>query len=236
MSGKVSGWVWDQELPVHLKYILLAYADHADHEGYNVFPSRRLIAQKAGLDPRTVRRSAAELEELGFLIDDGRGPKGTRKFRIPIEGVTPTPPPKSEGVTPADVGGDAGDREGVAPDAEGMTSAPPEPSLEPSEETSMNRDQFSKNDQTPLALAKAAILVDLNGGKMYARKPEIFKLVFEPLRIDAIVRSTDGEPALVRLTHPKPEIFDSRLNAMLASALIGVFGEAVNVTIEESDA
>ncbi len=33
MSGKISGMVWDADLPRNLKYVLLAYADHADHEG-----------------------------------------------------------------------------------------------------------------------------------------------------------------------------------------------------------
>ena len=86
------------------------------------------------------------------------------------------------------------------------------------------------SNQTPLALAKAAILRDLNNGKMYARKPEIFKRVFEPLQsLDTVrVPGIGSHPERrVSLEHPEPEIFDDRLTAMLASALAGVLGEAV---------
>ena len=48
MSVKVMGWVWDQDLPRDEKFILLAYADHANHEGYNVYPAVATVAKKTG--------------------------------------------------------------------------------------------------------------------------------------------------------------------------------------------
>lgn len=89
MSGKVSGWVWDQELPMNEKYVLLAYADHADHDGNNVFPSLGLIARKTSYDKRTIRRITRKLEERGFLIpvgDQKGGRHRSNRWHIPIYG------------------------------------------------------------------------------------------------------------------------------------------------------
>lgn len=91
-------------------------------------------------------------------------------------------------------------------------------------------------DQTPLAQAKAAILTDLNGGKMYARKPEIFELVFEPLRTVATEFLGGGEEVRVVLDHPEPDIFDSRLKGMLEQGLMRVHGRSVVVQIDVRDA
>ena len=235
MSGKVSGWVWDQGLPVHLKYILLAYADHADHDGFNVFPSRALIARKAGLDERTVRRSAAQLEDLGYLIDDGSGPKGTRRFRIPIEGVAPTPSRKSAGVTPADVGGDVDDLGDGAGDLKGVARASSEPSLDSSLDSSKNHGKFPKNDKTPLALAQAMLLNDMTGGKMYGPPPAEYERVYGRLRH---IRTYDEEGQLyVHLEHPEPELLllDTRIMMPLVRALAGILEPKVLVRITEEE-
>lgn len=229
------------------KAVLLGLANHAHPDGTHCYPSVRRLAIYSELSESTVRTKLAEMRDEGLIgiVHEAHRYRPT-EYLIHLEKLialrdpdlreleASNAPPTSRG--PAAVGQASSSERS---DLQETNTRPPaagrEPSVEPSKETSLNRDQFSKNDQTPLALAKAAILTDLNGGKMYARKPEIFELVFEPLRTGAIVRSTDGEVALVRLTHPDPEIFDSRLNAMLASALVGVFGEAVTVTIEARD-
>ena len=56
MSGKITGLVWESDLPQNEKYVLLAYADHADHEGNGIFPSVGLIAWKTGYTPRNIKR------------------------------------------------------------------------------------------------------------------------------------------------------------------------------------
>ncbi|NCP86768.1 MAG: hypothetical protein CO094_11270 [Anaerolineae bacterium CG_4_9_14_3_um_filter_57_17] len=108
MSGLVMGLVWN--LPVTdvfrraEKYILLAYADHADHNGKNVFPSVDLICRKTGYAERAVQASTSSLVENGFLISDGQGPYGTNRYRIPViytaDGaakITPQPGPNQGG-------------------------------------------------------------------------------------------------------------------------------------------
>ena len=88
MSALVSGLVWDMpETDVFgraEKLVLLAYADHADHKGYNIFPSVELISKKTFYKERAVQMTTRKLEELGLLIDDGVGPRGTNRWRIPV--------------------------------------------------------------------------------------------------------------------------------------------------------
>lgn len=107
MSVKVMGAVFDLEIAPHQKLVLLAYADHAHHDGTSVFPAAALIAEKTSYSVRSVKRIARELEEDGYLIDDGRGPHGTRKWKIPFDqgrGVIVAPQGNEE-LTPAYVGG-----------------------------------------------------------------------------------------------------------------------------------
>ena len=44
MSVKAMSWVWDQDIPREQKFVLLAYADHADHDGGNIYPAVDTIA------------------------------------------------------------------------------------------------------------------------------------------------------------------------------------------------
>lgn len=112
MSVKVMGAVWDlpaSEIEPRQKYVLLAYADHADHTGRNVFPSIALIARKTGYDERSVQRITRELEALGFLIAEG-GQAGGRAmsahWRIPLNGDKLSPFPIGERVTNEPLKGD----------------------------------------------------------------------------------------------------------------------------------
>jgi len=56
MSVKAMAWVWDQDIPRDEKFLLLAYADHADHEGNNIFPAIDTIVKKTGYSRRSVQR------------------------------------------------------------------------------------------------------------------------------------------------------------------------------------
>jgi hypothetical protein len=77
------GSVWESDLPNNEKLVALAYADHADHYGRNVYPSIGLIAAKCGYSRRNVRSITRILEEKGVLIRDGKSPieDGDRKDR-----------------------------------------------------------------------------------------------------------------------------------------------------------
>ena len=84
MSGLVMGLVW--ELPLRgefaraEKFILLAYADHADQAGGSIYPSVDLIAKKTGYCERAVQHTTRVLENLGYLLPQGVGPNGTNRY------------------------------------------------------------------------------------------------------------------------------------------------------------
>lgn len=84
MSVKIMGLVWDLDLPSNKKFVLLAYADHANHEGKNIFPAIATVAKKTGYHERSVQRITGELNTDGYLVDDGSGPVGTNRWYIPL--------------------------------------------------------------------------------------------------------------------------------------------------------
>ena len=119
MSVKVMGWIWDMELPQDEKLVALAYADHAHHDGTNIFPAVSSVAKKTGYSPRSVQRITRKLEDRGLLISDGEGTSHTRKWRMPVPPdmggdnlapLTSTAPKRRQsdrgGVTPVSGGGD----------------------------------------------------------------------------------------------------------------------------------
>ena len=113
MSVKIMGQVWDlnnELIKREEKYVLLAYTDHADHEGRNMYPSIELICKKTGYKERAVQLITRSLEEKGFLIADGKGRNGTNKWRYG-EGA------KFAGVQNNDDGGANRKVEGVQQDA-----------------------------------------------------------------------------------------------------------------------
>lgn len=84
MSSKISGRVWDLDLPHAEQFVLLAMADHADHEGRNVRPSVGLVAWKTNYSPRQVHRIIQSLREKRILLPDGAGRNGTLNYRIDL--------------------------------------------------------------------------------------------------------------------------------------------------------
>jgi len=89
MSVRAMAWVWEQDMPREMKFVLLAYADHADHNGKDIYPGIESIAKKTGYDERSIQRITKKLCEAGYLIEDGNGlPTGrgyTRRWSMPIE-------------------------------------------------------------------------------------------------------------------------------------------------------
>ena len=82
MSGKISGMIWDLDLPQRDMLVLQAYADHADHTGNGVRPSIGLIAWKTGYSPRQIQRIVKGLVEQGIMVvvkqhTARKGDKGT---------------------------------------------------------------------------------------------------------------------------------------------------------------
>jgi hypothetical protein len=88
MSAKIFGLAWELELPHAEKFVLLALADHADHDGNNVFPSIALVAWKTEYSERQVQRVMKKLEARGLLVreqDGGLGPRSTTRYRINLD-------------------------------------------------------------------------------------------------------------------------------------------------------
>lgn len=87
MSVKISGHVWELDLEPMDKLVLLALADHADHEGNNVRPGNELLCAKTGLSQQTISAKIKKFTDAGFLAPSagkfGRGKK--REFSIEPE-------------------------------------------------------------------------------------------------------------------------------------------------------
>lgn len=82
MSAKISGAVWDLELSAAHLLVLLALADHADHNGNNVYPSMGLVAWKTGYSVRQVKRIVKQLTADKLLIAVSKTPGKVTKYRI----------------------------------------------------------------------------------------------------------------------------------------------------------
>ena len=97
------GAVWDSALPHNLKFVLLSYADHANHEGGDIWPYVSTTARKTGFTERAVQKITRHLEQTGILIDDGVHVNGQRRWRIDLDtlaaygrGEQNSPPPRTE--------------------------------------------------------------------------------------------------------------------------------------------
>lgn len=88
MSVKIAGLCYDITFGCpKRKAVAVALADHADHDGANVFPSIALVARKVEWSERTVQRVLRELEQIGILIivnPGGAGPKDTRQWAFDV--------------------------------------------------------------------------------------------------------------------------------------------------------
>lgn len=88
MSAKIMGRAWDLDLPHNQLLVLLALADHADHEGNNVYPSLGLVAWKTGYSEQQVRRVIRQLIDLKILIVVSKSPGRAIKYKINIDAGT----------------------------------------------------------------------------------------------------------------------------------------------------
>lgn len=92
MSAKIMGGVFDLALTPAQQIVLLAYADHADHLGNNVFPSKRLIAWKTGYDVRQVQRVTKQLVEAKLMIVVEAKSGKQIKYKIDLSAGNKKPP------------------------------------------------------------------------------------------------------------------------------------------------
>lgn len=130
MSVRVMGAVWELDLRPPAKHVLLALADHADHDGGNVHPSVGLVSWKTGYSERQVQRIIAQLERAGILevVDHADGGRGhATLYRIRTEkGVKLSPFIRAKkGVKTPPIAGVEPDQKGDIHDGERVTSGTP---------------------------------------------------------------------------------------------------------------
>jgi len=186
MSAKIMGMVFDLDLPVGEKLVMLAYADHADHQGGSIFPSTALICKKTGYSESQVRRIVKSLEQkkLLVLISGDKGGAGiTKHYRIPLDekGVIVTP--FSEKRVSSDT------KKGVIATAEkGVIAMTPEPSL--TINLTINRDEKKEGEEVTTAdemkkRTEEALFTNIasrsNGGLDLSKYPEDVRPVFQEL-------------------------------------------------------
>lgn len=92
MSAKVMGQVYDYVTSAREQAVLLALADHADHNGDNAFPSVALIAWKTGMSDRGVQLILARLRERSVLVEQRAAhAQRPRTYRIVLNALDPKP-------------------------------------------------------------------------------------------------------------------------------------------------
>lgn len=129
MSIKIMTRVWESKLPKDEKFILLAYADWANDEGENVYPSIGRVAWKCGYSTRHVQRVTRSLVDQGIMEHKGKGIKTrsgwTNRYKIHV-GNLPTRPdygePRDDALSPLESEGVTSVQQGVTPTHEGVTS------------------------------------------------------------------------------------------------------------------
>ena len=152
MSVKVMGLVWDLEINPNEKFVLLAYADHAAHDGTSIYPAVTTIAKKTGYSERSVQYITRDLEKAGYLVTDGEGVHGTNKWRIPIYGGVIDPTHRGADIAPVQ-----SVQEGGAKDAPlGVQPIAPESSIN----RPINQERARTSSKPKILGIEAAIMAD----------------------------------------------------------------------------
>lgn len=87
MSGKVSGMVWELDIPHGHAWVLMSLADHAEHDGSQVFPGNGLTAWKTGYSVSQIKRILRDLMRKYGLVEvvASGGGRSTTEYRICLE-------------------------------------------------------------------------------------------------------------------------------------------------------
>src|SRR5882672_2101503 len=82
MSIAVLTWAWKQALPPTDKYLLLAFADHANDEDFTCYPSLTHLSKKTGFDRSAVWKISERLIAVGAISRVGIHRSGTTLYRV----------------------------------------------------------------------------------------------------------------------------------------------------------
>lgn len=91
MTWKAAAQVEPLNMPSGLKFVLVKYANHADNDGYDAWPSYQRVAHFTGQAFKTVQRAVERMRDEGILIAQGdpyggRGKRGRGiAYRIDFE-------------------------------------------------------------------------------------------------------------------------------------------------------
>ncbi len=161
--------VWTLDVDHRQQLVLLALCDHADDDGGSVFPSIGYLEWKTGYDKRTIQRIMSELRENKVLtVERVAGRNRPTIYRINLDVLPLKKPFERKGdkmsylsrppkrMTSGAEKGDTSRSRGDKINGKGDTALSPEPSLEPSTESSENQDAAAKIlwDRTCLILKR----------------------------------------------------------------------------------
>lgn len=182
MSVKIMGAIWDLDLPHELAWVLMAYADHADHDGRNCYPGTRLIAYKTGYSTRQVQRCTADLITRGLLAVErqggGRGHATVYRLDISRAPMKAKTEPETLPADPETVKGAK-----LAPFTENneTTTPAPETTTPEAEITTENAETMTKTSlkgdiaMSPQPLTVNQLTVTEPSGSARGREPEQFQ-------------------------------------------------------------
>jgi hypothetical protein len=129
MSIEALTWALTTPLGGNPKVILMGLANHAHPDGTETYPTLETLSVYACCDRSTVRRNLRRLVADGWAVEDGLGPKGQTKYRLPVgrtvaeSGGGDLQPPEPSG------GGTLQPEGGSNATGGGGTAMPPEPSF-----------------------------------------------------------------------------------------------------------
>jgi len=247
MSWKISGLVWELDLTHSQQSVLLAVADHAKHDGSDVFPSVARIAWKTGYSDRQVRRTMKDLRELGILILIKEANRyRPREYKIDIsagkkkdlfrgdkmsglvdeEDVPPTYRadmgviPEGPGLTPCQVRGDTGVRSGVT-----RESARGDIAMSP---RTIIKDHLKTNESVELSLSqddwvKALIVIKQD---YYRNRPGNFNRYWN---VTGYAGRHDGKFRVICMGPDQRQWLEEHGKSIAENVLVGILGERVEI-------
>lgn len=88
MSGLIVGLVLRLKITDKFnkdaKFIATVYADHAWEDGTHAYPAVSTVAGITGISERSVQRYLRTLKGIKLLVPDGKGPRGTNRYKFPV--------------------------------------------------------------------------------------------------------------------------------------------------------
>lgn len=192
MSIAVLTWAWKQPLPPTDKYLLLAFADHANDEDFTCYPSLTHLSKKTGFDRSTVWKISERLIAIGAITRVGFHRSGTTMYRV-NSGSCLTPLVARGNQLPSATGVVAHGNQASCPGQTGVVAVGnPESSVEPS----VNRHRtVSRNNTASATVTEKAQkwMVRTAKGKKQGT-PEDLQLAHAMFTAIRIVNPTAKEP------------------------------------------